>query len=158
MELSRAFTQIELENAGLPNYDPETNTIILARTENETETMPHCKGDDGKQVRKGGFGRFAQRGNGESTSVFKTVVVEGDALIIQRFPIGAISDTYFTKRKTGARGRYADKYLGDDENEFHVDLTQGGECYYAGNVSSGENLKGYYEEFLEAEKKRGKPR
>lgn len=153
VELSRAFTQIELENAGLENYDPDTGTIILGRTEDKSKVMPHCIGDDGKPVKKGKFGKFAARGNGESTSVAQTVTVHGHELVIQRFPISAISDTYFTHRRT-KRGGWERKYLGDSENEFHVDLTQGGECFYAGTVGHGEELKPYYDAFIKAEKKR----
>jgi hypothetical protein len=154
VELSRAFTLMEFENSGLPNYDPDTQTIILGRTENKYEVMPFCLNTNGQQVNKGEFGVFAKRGNGESTSAFKSVSVFGHELLIQRFPIAAISDSYLTLTKT-ASGGFEDKYLGDRENEFHVDLTQGGKCYYAGTVNSGEDLSRYYTEFEKAEKQAG---
>ncbi len=147
---ARAFTRICLERSGLPYYDAETNTILVARTESDN-AMAHMTDDHGTATKQGKFGTFDERGCGESGSMFRTVVIKGNNLTVQRVPVSAVGNTFMTKRLK-PNGEYTSKYLGDGENEIHVDFSFAKKCYYAGRVTGGEDLKPYFEAFLAAEK------
>ncbi len=130
--------QLMLENTDLPYVDRKSRTILLGRTENK----------DVVNCRKG-MEATHKRGVVESHGMFRATVYQGDRLTVVRVPFDRVFGCYLAERepKGGTCG-----YLNDSENEMTAD-TRGLRILYVGKVSGGEDLKPYFDQYVEWEKK-----
>lgn len=84
---------------------------------------------------KKGQAKDYMRGACESSSIYQTVVVAGDQLVLMRVPHHRFLGSYFGERTPGSSHS---PFLGDGENEF-VGMFEGVPAYYYGTVGRGQS-------------------
>lgn len=124
--------QVMLENTNLPYVDRESRTIMLGRTES-------------KDVISGKAGKESNHSRGvvESHGMFRTVSVTGKDLTVVKVPFDRVCGCFMAEQEPGSN---KSGFHNDRENEMTAD-TNGLRVLYVGNVSSGEDLKPYFEQY-----------